>query len=447
VCTYVYQNGKDNLMPKVRGNGEGGLYYLKSRKLYRGVIDDGFKPDGSRRQRYVHDRTKAGARAKLDALKAELKEYGAPLDKTTTVAAWASVWLETVCRPNLKPNSYAANASTIRTWIVPTIGTRKVASLKPSDIRTVHTAVRDAGRSSTTARHAHQVLHSMLKVARVEGLCARNVADDVTPPKTAESPRGALSPEDAIAVLKASAETGEGLRWWLALLGGIRQGERCGALIESLDLDNPSGPVYKVEWSLTQVTRQHGCGTLEDGSWACGKSRGAFCPRGRYKLPDGAKYRHLNMRLFLLTPKSGHTRYVPLVPQLADALRRYLEASKDVPNPYGLIWRHPNGEPITAKEDEQMWRDLLYKAGVITKEQTKEPKDRAPGTADIPTTHWARHTTATVLMELGVDAKIIGEIVGHASEQTTRRYQHVSSPVAREAMGRLGEHWSKALEG
>jgi integrase len=132
---------------------------------------------------------------------------------------------------------------------------------------------------------------------------------------------------------------------------------------------------------------------------------------------------------------------------MAEALRRYLEATKDVPNPYGLIWRRPDGEPITLAEDEQMWRNLLHKAGVITAEQTKPPRSRAPGTPDIPTTHWARHTTATVLMELGVDAKIIGEIVGHTSEQTTRRYQHVSSPVAREAMGRLGEHWSKALEG
>jgi len=49
-------------------------------------------------------------------------------------------------------------------------------------------------------------------------------------------------------------------------------------------------------------------------------------------------------------------------------------------------------------------------------------------------------------MELGVDARIIGEIVGHASEEITRQYQHVSSAAAREAMDRLGRHFSKALE-
>jgi integrase len=433
-------------MPKKRANGDGGLFYIKSRKLYRGVVDDGFKPDGSRRQRYVHDRTREGARAKLEALRAELAEFGAPIDKATTVTAWSKTWLETVQRPNLKPNAYSTNESLVRTWIVPTIGAKKVAALKPSDIRAVHKAIRDAGRSSSTALKAHQVLNGMLKAARQEGLCARNVADDVTPPKAAMSNRGALDPQTALSVLSAAAEDLDGTRWWLALLGGIRQGERLGAQISSLDLDNPDGPVYAVEWALEEVTREHGCEERPDGSWSCGYKQGAACPRSRFKLPDGSLHRHLYGRLFLLTPKSGRTRYVPLIPQLADALRRYLEATKDRPNPYGLIWRHEDGTPYLPAEDEQMWRDLLLKVGAITPEQAKPPRDRAPGTPDIPTTHWARHTTATVLMELGVDAKIVGEIVGHVDEKTTRRYQHVSSPVAREAMGKLGEHWGRALE-
>ena len=74
------------------------------------------------------------------------------------------------------------------------------------------------------------------------------------------------------------------------------------------------------------------------------------------------------------------------------------------------------------------------------------PKERAEGTPDTPTTHFARHTTATVLMELGVDAKIIGEVVGHVSERTTRGYQHVSSPAARAALEALGDHFKDAFE-
>ncbi|MBT1632367.1 tyrosine-type recombinase/integrase [Curtobacterium flaccumfaciens] len=78
-------------------------------------------------------------------------------------------------------------------------------------------------------------------------------------------------------------------------------------------------------------------------------------------------------------------------------------------------------------------RDILFEAGIITQEQC------GPG-SDVPSTRWARHTTATVLMELGVDAKFIGEIVGHQSEAVTRRYHHVSSAAARDAMDKLGSH-------
>jgi site-specific recombinase XerD len=67
----------------------------------------------------------------------------------------------------------------------------------------------------------------------------------------------------------------------------------------------------------------------------------------------------------------------------------------------------------------------------------------SPG-SPVPTTHWARHTTATVLMELGVDAKIIGEIVGHQSEAVPRRYQHVPSAAARDGMDKLGSHFALA---
>jgi site-specific recombinase XerD len=45
-------------------------------------------------------------------------------------------------------------------------------------------------------------------------------------------------------------------------------------------------------------------------------------------------------------------------------------------------------------------------------------------------------------MELGVDAKIMGEIVGHQSERITQHYQHVSSAAARDAMNKLGAHFS-----
>jgi integrase len=425
---------QEDSVPRKRDSGDGALYAIRGGKLWRAVVDDGFHPDGRRRQRVVTSKTKEGARRKLDAIKDQIKQHGTALDTKTVVEQWATHWLETVGKPNLKPNTLLSYESVTRNWIVPTIGAKKVAFLKPSDVRIMTKAVADAGRSSSTSRKAFQVLSLMLESARVEGIAARNVCEDVDAPAQAASNRGALSTEAALSVLQVAAEHDDGTRWWVALLGGLRQGERLGARLASLNLDSET-PTLGVEWALSEVPFEHGCGEAGDGAWKFGKFRAGSCSARRLRIPDGFEFEQLNGRLCLIRPKSGKPRYVPLMPAFAEALRRYLVSTADRPNPYGLVWRKPNGEPYLWGEDEQTWRDLLFEAGVIAEEH------RAPG-SPVPTTHWARHTTATVLMELGVDAKIIGETVGHQSEAVTRRYQHVSSAAARDAMTKLGSHFS-----
>lgn len=431
-------------MPKKRSHGEGALYYIKSRKLWRGVIDIGYKPDGTRNQKYVHAKTQTEARKKLDTLKAEIQQHGAPLDKTTTVEAWAHTWLETVCRQNLKPSALKSYTSMINRWINPTIGKRRLNALRPSDIREVTKAITDAGRSQDLAMKARTVMSSMLEDARLEGMVARNVVRDVVAPKLAESDRTSLSLADTFALLRTSAQTLDGTRWWFAILTGMRQGERSGATLDSIDLDNMT---FTVRWSLTEAKFEHGCEAV-GGSWACGKKRGGSCPERHLIMAPGEVYRQLDGRLCLVRPKSGKPRTFPLPPVLVEPLKRYLEATIDRPNPHGLIWRNEDGSPITSGQDQQEFRNLMHAAGLITKEQTLEPCDRPAGTPKIPTTHWARHTTSTMLRELGTPAVTVGAIVGHGSERMTDRYTHADavSAEARHAMEAFGEKFSRALE-
>ena len=424
-------------MPKKRNHGDGGLYYVKQQDLWRGVLDVGYHPDGRRKQKSVTARTQREARAKLDKLKAEIAEFGAPLDNTKTVRDWGDYWLENVCRQKMKPRPFSNYTSALKTWIYPAIGKKRLSTLKPSDIRDTILAPLTAGRKPATAVKIHTVLSSMLEAARKDGLVARNVAADVDVPSVGESSRDALPTPAALSILQQALAHEDGTRWWVALLAGMRQGERLGATIDSIDFDKHE---FTVQWSLTEATFEHGCGG------ECRFKRAGSCPQRKMVLMPGLVHRPLSGRLILVRPKSGKARVFPLIPALEDALRRYLDATKDRPNPHGLIWRNEDGSPITWKQDSEAWRELLFEAGLITEEQVKAPKDRAVGTADIPTTHWARHTTATVLMELGVDARIVGEIVGHASTRVTERYQHVSSEAARNAMNALGGHFAKALE-
>lgn len=422
-------------MPKKRNHGDGALYFDSTRRLWRGVIDVGFHPDGRRRQKAVTSKSQRVARDKLNELKKQIAEHGTALNVNMTMEKWADKWLTEVCEPNMKPKALQSYESAVRHWILPSLGKRKVASINPSDVRAVTRAVTDAGRATSSARKVQAVLSSMMEAARLDGLCARNPAEDVKAPSIGDGGRGALSTEQALRILEVAARRPDGTRWWVALLAGMRQGERLGATRDSPDFNTHE---FHVQWSLTEVRFRHGCGGT------CSVTRAGNCPERVRMIGASVVHKPLEDRLCLVRPKSGKVRSFPLIEALEVALQRYIE-NDDRYNPHNLIWHNDDGSPITPKQDMEEWKQILLAAGVITHEQTLPEKERPEGTPPLPTTHWARHTTVTVLMELGVDARVIGEIVGHASVQTTRRYTHVSSQQARTALEALGENFQLAI--
>lgn len=412
-------------MGKKRTHGDGGLYYIPSRKLWRGTVELGYDETGKRIQRQVHARTQRDCRDKLETLKAEIHDHGAPLNRQTRLREWAERWLETVARVEVDPKTYSTYRSLTRNWIIPTIGRKIVATLKPSDVRDLHRAILDAGRSTSTARQTHVVLSMMLAAARADRLCSENVAEHVKRPTgKATVERGAIPTPDALRILRRAAEMPDsaGSRWWFKLIGGQRQGEILGATLADLDLD---AGVYVVDWKLEEIARDHNCGGT------CGRKRGANCPDAVWRIPRDFEHHHLQGRFHLTRPKSETTKVLPLIPQLATAIGRHLEATEDAPNPHGLIWRNPDGSPISARQDAQEWRALMESAGI---------------TDAAITGHWARHTVVTILASLGVDHQLIGEIVGHSSTQVTELYRHSQATERRAAMEALGGVWGEALE-
>ncbi|WP_431920516.1 tyrosine-type recombinase/integrase [Nonomuraea jabiensis] len=57
--------------------------------------------------------------------------------------------------------------------------------------------------------------------------------------------------------------------------------------------------------------------------------------------------------------------------------------------------------------------------------------------------HDARHTAATLLIEQGVNIRVVQQVLGHTRVTTTERYTHVSTPLMRDA----GERLASALWG
>ena len=93
----------------------------------------------------------------------------------------------------------------------------------------------------------------------------------------------------------------------------------------------------------------------------------------------------------------------------------------------GFVFCQPNGRPIDARRDWLNWKALLKAAGI---------RDAR--------LHDARHTAATLLLQKGVLARVVMEILGHSQiSLTLGTYSLVVPELAHEAAERMGDAlWS-----
>jgi integrase len=137
----------------------------------------------------------------------------------------------------------------------------------------------------------------------------------------------------------------------------------------------------------------------------------------------------------LVAPKSrAGRRTVKLADALRDALRvhrvRQTEQRLAAANTWedrGFVFCQPNGRPIDARRDWLDWKALLRMAGICDARL-----------------HDARHTAATLLLQQGVPARVVMEILGHSQISLTMgTYSHVVPELAHEAAERMGDAlWS-----
>lgn len=373
-----------------------------------GRIDVGWTPNGTRKVRSVTRQKRSDVERELRRL---IRERDSGLDVTTTrytIKTWGETWLER--RENeVRPASWRADRASIQQWITPTIGRRPLAQLTADDVRAVHRAVTKK-RTHSTALRVHATLQAMLKAARLDGHQVPDPVFHVPAPRVPSTDRQDIPLADAIRILDAARTTPDRSRWAAALLQGMRQGECLGLQWDHVDLD--AGTIT-VAWQLQPLSAVHGC----DGT--CGRKRGVDCPAGRWQYPAGQDVEQVDRSLHLVRPKTrAGVRVVPMVPWMQTALTQWrgeAPASR-------FVWPRPDGGPRSAHADLSAWHALQETAGVAH-----------PGGRKFHL-HEARHSTATILLSLGVDPIVVVAIMGHSSILSTRAYQHVDLTLARKAL-------------
>ena len=117
--------------------------------------------------------------------------------------------------------------------------------------------------------------------------------------------------------------------------------------------------------------------------------------------------------------KGAKDRFIMLSEQLLAILRHYWP-HRGVPGNL-LFPGEASGQPITPRTVQRSFRDAAGRAGL----------------PDKVTPHTLRHSFATHLLEMGVDIRVIQQLLGHRNINSTARYAQVATNTIRQIQSPL----------
>jgi integrase len=396
----------------------------------------GVKNDGSADRRHRRGRTQQEVANKVCELEKQ-REAGTvtTAGDRLTVAQWLSYWLENIAAAKVTEGTMSGYRPLVERHLIPGLGKHRLERLQPEHVEALWRKLAAQGMAPATVLKCHRILSRAIKVAVQRDKVRRNVCTLIDAPSIQPRRAEALTGDQARAVLAEAMKTRLAALWALRLEVGCRQGEALGLWWTDLVLDLDSGTgTATIRRQLRRLPARHGCGepigtstvahrgrTIERPVYPCGNKQPIRCPMG-----TGGGLRIVGY------PKTKRPRHVALSPALVLVLVYHREAQakehemagsfwSDNPEFGPLVFRQGSGRPIDPRADYAAWVALLATAGVPT-----------------GGTHKARHTTATLLLEAGVPAKVVQEVLGHSSYRVTMDiYSHVTPTMSTAASERI----------
>ncbi|AKV55541.1 site-specific recombinase, phage integrase family [Bifidobacterium actinocoloniiforme DSM 22766] len=422
-------------MPKSRGTGAAkpytywssytvkksdGTIERKRVQRWKVRLDLGYDADGKRIRKTFTGKTSAEVKAKLAAARKEIRDTGAISDKSASLRKYADLFLSSA-QQRVAPSTWGAYRTCVEKYCKDWMSLR-IADFVPTTIQRILDRAKEDGRSVSYRHQLWTCLDQIFDLALGDRVIQINPVKGVKVRGLSEVDTGrrAFSVPELKSLLMATLDMppSQAAIWWWRLFTGMRQSEILGAQLKYLHLDGQR-PWYDLRRSLAQIPRDHGCGPKVDGRWPCGRSTGGLCPDAKWRVPDGYLMEHLTGRLCLVAPKSGKARPVPIVPELAQVMCFYLQATEDWPNPYGLIFRERDGSPRIWAKDTREFKALVAAAGM-------DPRER--------TGHETRYSAVTLMRRAGKDTKAIEEMIGHTSVKVDDIYTTVDAEQRADAV-------------
>lgn len=388
-----------------RGYGEGSIYFNENRKLWiceKSYID----PDTQERKR-----KKFAAKTQKEALakgnkfiKSLTNGLSLAADKIT-VGEWIDRWLNDYVKIKVRPRTWEKYKSCMDCYIIPKYNKILLKDLKSPDLQRYFNSLLTSGRkdggglSSSTIRAARRYFSACLDCGVKTGVLAKNIIKLTEPPKLIKKEVITLSKEQMKLLLtQAKIINNDYMRMvlpsllQLALNTGMRQGE-----------------LFALKWE--DINFSESCLYIRR-SLACVIGKGFIFQDPKTKA---------SKRRILLTPSD------------IEMLHKYWEWQINYKNDLGdkfsnndLVFCGIFGQPLHAGNFISRYFKPLIKKCHISSNFTF---------------HCLRHTHATILLQLGVNPKIVQERLGHSSIKTTLdTYSHVVPDIqniAIEALDKL----------
>lgn len=142
--------------------------HLRERRagVWEVLYDVGPDPmTGKRRQRSktVHG-TREDAEVEAEKITTELEEGRHAAGGRQTLAGFAEEWFQAL-PVSVKPSTHTFYRDNIRRYVLPTLGRRRVTSIRGADLTALYRRLLEQGLSPRTVQHAHRTAHRMFRGA------------------------------------------------------------------------------------------------------------------------------------------------------------------------------------------------------------------------------------------------------------------------------------------
>lgn len=375
-------------MGRRRGNGEGSIFQ-RSDGRWCAQVNVGWK-DGKPVRRFVYGKSRREVQERLTGTLHAFQTGALPAGKAHTVAEFLTSWVEQV---KVGPTTRPAYRLWVR-HICSVLGRYRVDRLT---VPQVNDLLMEKGKvmKPQSVAHMRGVLRNALNDGMRWGLVTKNVAALADPPSVEEYEATVLDADAARAFLVAAEQDRLSAFYVLAILG-LREGELLGLRWEDVDFDTRAIHIRK---ALKRIPGE-GLQVLDT------KTR--------------KSKRDLTVPHFIVRALRAHR--IRQTEERLLAGRRWRDS--------GLVFTTLVGGPLNATNVvRRSFHKVCDRAGVPY--GTRERKGLR--------VHDLRHSAASILLAMGVDKRVVKDVLGHTSDASYGRYTHVPSSMLSDAADRLDE--------